>query len=193
MTPVDPLALAARITRILAEMGIRYVIGGSVASSLIGEPRSTLDLDIMIEVDEGTARALAARLKEDFYVDDDDAADAVRFRSSFNAIEYATSMKVDFFPAEPTSFARGQLDRRRAMTLPAHDATVYVYAPEDLAVRKLMWFRLGGGVSDRQWRDVVGILKIGTARLDFDLLRRSAEEAGVSELLDRALVDAGLR
>lgn len=56
-----------------------------------------------------------------------------------------------------------------------------------------MWFRLGGGVSDRQWRDVVGILKVGAARLDFDLLRRSADEAGVTELLDRTLADAGLR
>jgi len=83
MTAAEPLAVAETVVHILEELGIRYVIGGSVASSVLGEPRSTLDVDIMAKIDEGQARALCDRLQSDFYADADAAAEAVRFGSAF--------------------------------------------------------------------------------------------------------------
>ena len=181
MTPADPFAFATRVARILEALGIRYVIGGSVASSFYGEPRTTLDLDVMIDADEATARALADALKGEFYVDADAAADAVRHASTFNAIHTASAMKVDFFIAETTSAVRRQLERRRRA------GDLWFYAPEDILVRKLLWFRMGGEVSDRQWRDVTSMIRVLRNRLDDAYLAQAAEEFGVADLLQRAM------
>ena len=184
MTPADPFHFAALVARYLDELRIRYVVGGSVASSFYGEPRTTLDVDVMIEVDEATVRALADSMKDDFYVDVDDAVDAVRHGHSFNAIHFATTTKVDFFIAEDRAAVRAQLARRRALETAA--GTVWFYAPEDILVRKLVWFRLGGEQSDRQWRDIAGLLRLSHDALDRGVLERAAEEFGVRDLLERA-------
>lgn len=191
MTPADPLSVAVVVATVLEEIGIRYVIGGSVASSLIGEPRSTLDLDIMIDIDVLRVRQLAGRLRDNFYIDEESAVGAVHSGSSFNAIHLSSSLKVDFFPAEREAFAREQLERRRPVLLDPPGVTLYFYAAEDLIVRKLMWFRAGGAVSDRQWRDVLGMLKAGEPALDFDLLRTAAAKVNAGDLLERVLREAG--
>lgn len=185
MSPGDPLSLATSIAVILERLEIRYVIGGSVACSIWGEPRTTIDLDLMIETGEEAARHLAQALVKEYYVDEDSAAFAAREQGSFNAIHYDTSMKVDFFVAEQGELARKQLERRRAIGI--GNSTLHFYAPEDLIVRKLMWFRLGEGQSERQWRDVIGVLRVSGHLLDRDYLVRAAEEAGVAGLLERAM------
>ena len=188
MTPVDPLATAALVASLLEDLGIPYVIGGSVASSVLGEPRSTLDLDLMIDVDEVRVRALVDALREEFYVDLDDAIAAVRGPSSFNAIRYDSVMKVDFFIAEPLGCR--QIQRRKGIRVRPDLPTLYFYAVEDLILRTLLWFRLGGGVSDRQWRDVVSLLKVTGQDLDRPYLSTAAAEEGVADLLSRATESA---
>lgn len=185
MTPGDPLTLATGIAVILDRLGIRYVIGGSVASSIWGEPRATIDLDLMIEADEPAAASLAKAMREEYYVDEGSAVTAVREQSSFNAIHYETSMKIDFFIAERGELSRSQLSRRRAIEIGGF--TLSFYAPEDLLVRKLMWFRMGGEQSERQWRDIVGILRVSSELIDREYLMRAATEAGVADLLTQAL------
>jgi hypothetical protein len=188
VTPIDPLAIAALVASVLEEQGIRYVIGGSVASSLIGEPRTTLDLDVMIDAGEDEVRRLAAALEGRFYIDADDAVESVRRMSSFNAIHLDSSMKVDFFPAEP--LGREQIERRQRIVVRPELPALYFYSAEDLIIRKLLWFRAGGEASDRQWRDVVSIMK--SSRLDFERLFESARGEGLRELLLRAARDSGV-
>lgn len=188
MTPIDPLAIAALVASVLEEQGIRYVIGGSVASSLVGEPRTTLDLDVMIDAGEDEVRRLAAALEGRFYIDADDAVESVRRMSSFNAIHLDSSMKVDFFPAEP--LGREQIERRQRIVVRPELPALYFYSAEDLVIRKLLWFRAGGEASDRQWRDVVSIMK--SSRLDFERLIESARGEGLRELLLRAARDSGV-
>ncbi len=168
----------------LDALGIRYVVGGSVASTYYGEARSTDDLDLVVEIDVPKVRLLVPQLKPDFYIDEEDAVEAVRHRTVFSAIHFETTTRVDFFIAESRAEVRKQLDRRRIKTI--GETRVSFYAPEDILLRKLIWFRMGGEVSDRQWRDIVGILRIAREPLDNAYLERAAASFEVSDLLTRA-------
>lgn len=190
MTPIDPLTIAAIVAEALERLGIPYVIGGSVAASVIAEPRTTLDLDVMIDADTGKVQELVKQLAPDFYVDEGDAIDAVRHLRSFNAIHFHSAMKVDFFIAEP--LGREQIARREALEARPGGPPLYFYSAEDLVVRKLLWYRAGGESSSRQWRDVVSILKTVALNLDRAALVRRAREQRVDDLLVRAANDAGL-
>lgn len=188
MTPADPFALAALIAAVLEKTGLRYVIGGSVATSVYGEPRSTLDLDLMIEADLDAVQRLVAELRSGFYVEEEDAFRAVRDSASFNAIHLASAMKVDFFIAEAGDGTRRQMDRRRAIDIGGR--ALWFYAPEDIVIRKLMWFRLGGEQSERQWRDILGVLRMSESAIDREVLLAAARDFDVEDLLGQAMEDA---
>ncbi len=172
---------------ILDSLGIRYAIGGSVAAMLYGEYRATADIDIAIEADERQVLALVERLKPEFYVEEEDALAAVRHGSSFNAIEFSALLKIDFFIAEKRPEVREQLRRARVLDLPGGKAAFY--APEDIVIRKLIWFRMGGEQSERQWRDILGILRLQRS-LDDAYLDRATAAFDVADLLTRARRDA---
>jgi hypothetical protein len=188
VTPIDPFAFAARIGEILDSLGIPYLVGGSVASMVYGETRFTRDLDLLIDADEKAVRALAAQMEGEYYIDADAAADAVRHHSTFNAIHLESLMKVDFFVPEDRAAARAQIARGRVM--PAGEGMARFYAPEDIIIQKLRWFRLGGETSEQQWRDIVGVLRVKGDELDHLYLDRAAEAFEVADLLARARDDA---
>ena len=172
----------------LTSLGIRYVIGGSVAATIYGEPRATLDLDVVIEADGSTALKLVERLRAEFYVEEEDALQAVRYGTSFNAIHYDAGLKIDFFIAEKSAKVREQFNRARVVELAEGPASFY--SPEDVVVWKLKWYRMGGEESDRQWRDIIGILRLAQEPLDDAYLDRMAAAFEVTDLLVRARNDA---
>lgn len=184
MIAPDPFALASELAPILDALGIRYAVGGSVAATLYGEARSTEDLDIVLDVTVQQVRQFVSRIRANYYVDEDDAVEAVRRRTTFGTIHLATMTRVDFFIAEPTPETRLQLERRLVKKI--GETQVSFYAPEDILIRKLIWFRMGGEVSERQWRDVVGILRIRREPLDDAYLDRAAASFEVTDLLARA-------
>lgn len=176
------LELALEMAALLDELGVPYVLGGSLASSLVGEPRTTMGVDVAVELDARRAQELVVALGDEWYASPEAAAEAVRLRASFNVIHLATMLKVDLFVLGGGLLDRRQLARRRR--LPIGDAgELWVGSPEDQILRKLWWYRLGGEVSERQWRDVVAMLRVQRGRLDEGDLHDAAAELCLATLL----------
>ncbi len=188
MTEIEELVRTFRsLGEALESLGVAWAVGGSLASATYGEPRATNDVDIVALLDEASARELGRLLGDDFYCSAEAATEAVRERSSFNVIDRRSFIKIDVFVPPAGPLGRGQLARRRVIEL-LPGVSVPVLGPEDVVLQKLRWFRIGGGVSDRQWRDVVSV--IGAGGLDDTFLDSVAASEGLSELLLRARDDA---
>ncbi len=188
----EPIQVALRVAETLDACGLRYVVGGSLASSVSGEPRSTLDVDIMVAIAEADVGPLLASLGPEFYVDADAVRRAIRQRSSANLIHQPSATKIDLFVAGGSPLDEQQIERRqRVQVASGPDRYLYVYTAEDILLQKLRWFRLGNEVSDRQWRDILGIVLVQCGALDHDYLRRGARLLDVEDLLERALRASG--
>lgn len=188
-TAIDPIATAIAVARIFDTLGILHTIGGSIAASFAGEPRSTIDIDFVAAIDEAQVPGLVDALALDFYVDADALRRAVRSRGNTNLIEQRTQLKVDLFVAGGTPLDEQQLRRRQEVRLDG-DRRIYVHPPEDILLQKLRWYRMGGESSDRQWRDILGIIRVQGPRLDRDYLVQNGPALGVTTLLTRALDEA---
>lgn len=187
------LQAVGQVAKAFDVLGIEYFIGGSVASSVFGEPRQTIDADLIARVLGRHAQPLVEQLKEEFYIEAAAILDAIRNQSSFNVIHLTTTAKVDVFVSWRTPFAQSQFARRQRKSVGESGAlNLFFASAEDTILAKLEWFRKGGSVSDRQWRDLLGVLKVQGERLDRVYLAHWATELGLADLLDRALGDAGL-
>ncbi|MDP8215262.1 MAG: nucleotidyl transferase AbiEii/AbiGii toxin family protein [Candidatus Euphemobacter frigidus] len=187
----DPLKVVVLLVRILDELSIDYLLGGSLASSIHGIPRSSQDVDLAVILDPPAVDALVEALKTDFYVDAEAVRDAVKRKRAFNIIHLKTMFKVDIFVRERTELT-GELFLRRQSEEIVDGKQVYVYSPEDIILEKLDWYRKGDGTSDRQWQDILGVLKVQGRRLDLTYLNSRAESRGLHRLFLQALDQAGL-
>ncbi|MBS1836958.1 MAG: hypothetical protein JST64_04610 [Actinobacteria bacterium] len=185
------VTLIARVVAILDELDIPYALGGSLASSFVGEPRATADIDVALMVDPPLGEVLLERVRPEFYVPVDSAREAIRTHDAFTILPSDQSLKVDLFVLGAGLLDRRQIERRVLVPLPGTPSGVWVTSAEDQVLRKLDWYRRGGSMSDRQWRDVLGIVLVQGDALDLGYLHETARQAGLDDLLDRALRDAG--
>jgi hypothetical protein len=185
---IDAIAVTVQVTKALESIGVRYFIGGSIASTLYGMVRTTQDSDIITELDVEHIPVFMEKLQNDFYVDGEMIADAISHSSSFNIIHKESMFKVDLFVPHKRTFINEQFARAREESLSSDpQMTAYVASPEDIILAKLEWYRMGGEVSERQWRDVLGVLKVQGMMIDTEYLQRMATELNLVELLVRAL------
>lgn len=188
MSPLDMVAAIAPVVTELERLGVSYYLGGSVASSSHGIPRSTLDVDLVADLAPKHVAPLVEALQGDYYISRPAVSDAIDRRSCFNIIHTATSFKVDVFAVKNRKYDRVALERTGRRLLDEGDpSSQFCFASaEDIILSKLEWFRMGGEVSERQWGDVLGVIKVQGGALDRAYLEKWAAELGVADLLKRA-------
>jgi hypothetical protein len=187
----DPIAIALRVATAIESAQGTYFVGGSVASSLQGDPRSTNDIDFVISLPLGQIGALADALGADFEIDRDMLRDALLRASSANGFYLPVLTKIDFFGLGHEPFDEIEFARRRSVAVGPNGESLVIKSPEDSVVRKLLWYRQGGGVSDKQWRDIVSILRVSRDHIDTAYLLHWAQRLVCEDLLARAQADAG--
>lgn len=172
--------LLARVSKLLDAAGVPFMIAGSFASTAHGVPRTTHDLDLVIDPPSASEfEVLLASIRADqYYVDSDTAREAFRRRSMFNLIDLASGWKVDLIFRKNRPFSRDEFARRVKMTILG--VAAFVASPEDTIVAKLEWSKHSGG-SERQRRDVAGVVaSIGDA-LDLAHIERWVRDLGLED------------
>lgn len=183
MTEDELAGLLRTIIAMLEATGIPHMVVGSFAGTTYGEPRSTRDLDIVIDPRPEQLNALVAAFDPGrFYVDLDVARDALRRRSMFNVIDMETGWKLDFVIRKARPFSIAEMRRRTYARILGMD--VAAATAEDVIIAKLEWAKEGG--SDRQLEDVAGILRVRGPELDLEYIERWVAELGLGEVWQRA-------
>lgn len=193
MSSADLLDGATSMVEALESLGISYRISGSVASSAYGIARATLDLDIVADLHPDQIRNIVTRLEDAFYIDEERVRDAVSRKSSFSVIHLPTILKIDIFILKRNAYDAAAFQRGREDTLEEREGgrRFMLMSPEDVILTKLRWYEMGGCVSERQWHDILGVLKVQGESLDRTYLHRWAAELGLASLLQRACEEAG--
>ncbi len=184
----EPIQVTLKVIAAFDRLGIIYLIGGSLASAVHGIVRATMDADLVADIQPHQVLPLVASLEGEFYIDADMILDAIQHHSSFNLIHLEAMFKVDVFLLKQRDFDLNQMQRR--ISQPVGDAPeerAYFSTAEDIILAKLEWFRAGGETSERQWRDILGVLDLQSDRLDFVYLQKWATQLGIQDLLQRAI------
>ncbi len=179
MTEVELLTITQNVLRALQEIGVEHRIVGSVASSKLGMMRATFDVDIVAALEQQHIKGLKSKLGQEFYSDEELMIEAVQNRSSFNLIHKDSMLKIDIFVQKNREYDRVALKRA------FKDDPNYMTA-EDLILGKLEWYRAGFEISERQWSDILGLIRVQAENLDLTYLNHWAAELNVTNLLERA-------
>ena len=189
---VTPANALRRLVEVLDRLTIPHMIGGSVASSIHGMARPTMDVDLVAALQPSQVDRFAAELRADFYADPEVIRAALEGGRPFNLIHYASTFKFDIFPVLPDAYHQTQFERRvMAEATQFADVPVRcaVATAEDTLLAKLEWYRAEGETSERQWNDLRGIVRVRGRALDLEYLRRWAPHLGVEDLLERLLAE----
>jgi hypothetical protein len=182
----------AALLAILDRMEIPYEVGGSVASSAHGIPRTTLDVDLVVDLKPEHFESFAAELRRHFYADADQIREAFARGRAANVIHLGSVWKFDLFPLRNDEYSRTEFARRairRIDTGGGESIECSLASVEDTILRKLEWYRAGAEASERQWNDLRGVVRAAADRLDLDYLLRWAGYLKVSDLVEKLLAE----
>ncbi len=176
------------VAKALQAMEIKFFIGGSVASSFHGASRSTMDVDLVADFKTKDVDQFVTRLQSEYYVSKAAIIDAIAQMSCFNLIHLASSFKVDVFVLKKRPFDINSMNRAVAGKIDSMSTAEFpIASPEDTILSKLEWYRLGNEVSERQWEDVVRVMKVLGDQADREYLLQNANDLNVVDLLQKLL------
>ncbi|MEQ9669835.1 hypothetical protein [Coleofasciculus sp. G2-EDA-02] len=182
----DSAQLAVKLHPIFTALSIPYYITGGIAAIAYGEPRTTQDLDLVIGISPTDIDRLTDALSECSF----SVPSVVKLgrMKILQITDMESISRADLLITGTEEFDRLKFDRRRVIEF--EDTRLYFASPEDVILSKLRWRKSSG--SEKQWRDVLGVLKVQGEQLDFDYLWEWAENLGLTLDLDRAFTEAGL-
>ncbi|MBT4286787.1 MAG: hypothetical protein HOD92_05565 [Deltaproteobacteria bacterium] len=193
MNESDIITAINPIVKAFENLGVQYYIGGSVASSAYGIARATLDVDLVSNLKTKQVPGLIKVLKKKYYINEQSVVDAIQHSSSFNLIHLETMLKVDVFILKNTPYDLCAFSRKQIDTLDDQNKiTFFLGSAEDIILNKLNWFKKGDCISDQQWKDILGIIKVQQKQLDQDYLRHWAKILDLWKLFQKAFDDAGI-
>jgi predicted nucleotidyltransferase len=176
-----------QVAEFLDAAGIPYMVAGSHGSSYHGLPRTTYDVDFVVDPSSDQLEAFLVLLGNQFYVSLEGAREALGKRAMFNIIDFKTGSKADLIVRKDRPFSVEEFSRRQQGVL--HGTAVTIVSAEDVILSKLEWNKITP--SERQVRDALNVVKVKGPALDLDYLRKWAADLGVSEKLQEVLRDAG--
>jgi len=178
-----------RITTALDQHNIAYMLTGSFASAYYGTPRSTQDIDIVVEATPAQLRSLVQSLPVDQYYSDLDAAlQAHKTESMFNVIDLSTGWKIDLIIRKSRPFSREEFHRRVRVRL--QGVSLFIASAEDIVIAKLEWSKKAQ--SQRQIEDAAAILRAQPETLDRSYIEKWTGELDLEDEWDKARGAAGI-
>jgi len=193
MQSLDAVTAMTPVVAELERLGVRYYVGGSLAASIYGLARTTLDVDLVADLKSEHAAPLAVTLQPAYYISQPMILDAIARKSCFNVIYLANSFKVDVFVSKGREYDSTAFQRVRRDTFDFEHSSDQFFFPssEDVTLAKLEWYRLGNEASERQWRDIIEVMATQQNILDRPYLAYWSDQLGVADLLAKALREAG--
>jgi len=167
------------VINILEELNIPYMIGGSVAAIAYGEARLTLDMDLVIEINENQAKEFSKAFGAEYYVNLDSILEAIKTKRHFNIIQSEKGVKVDFYILQEDEFSREGFSRKRQEGFVEKRQATFA-SPEDVILKKLEWYKMGE--SQKHLEDIKGILRISKSKLDLNYIDKWAVKIGVQDI-----------
>ncbi len=180
------------VAQALDTLSVPYAVVGAVAGLTHGYSRFTMDIDTVAFLTQEAVAEFVQFLATAYYVDEPMIRDAIRRNGSFNLLHHETGLKIDFFIPPARDWHLQVALRREPEAMDNDPPAFFVQSAEDLVLSKLRWFVMTGCTSDRQWNDVLGVLKMQQFSLDFDYLEKWAAHLNVSDLLKKALDESGI-
>lgn len=193
MSSTELKRAAEPIIRFLVDNEIKYHIGGSISSSTHGIPRTTLDIDLVADLKLHHVDKMLSLFQGEYYIDSEMVKNAIRLQSSFNLIHLETFIKLDIFLMKQSPYDQAVMMRATDGLLTVEDINpirAKFSSAEDIILNKLLWFRMGGEQSERQWNDVLGVLQVQKESLDHKYMEKWAQELNVFDLLEKILSDS---
>jgi hypothetical protein len=183
------------VLKVLEELSISYFIGGSIASSAYGIARATLDVDMIIQLKPFLVERFVEKLKDKYYIDDVMISEALKTNSSFNILHLETMLKIDFFTLKNYPYDLSAFERRNEIELEVSPDSLKIFlnSPEDVILSKLQWFKLSDETSEKQWTDILGVVKVQKEKLDLLYLTKWAKQLDLFPLLEKVLAQADLK
>ncbi len=182
------IAALEPLIKAFEELKILYYIGGSIASSAYGTARLTLNIDLVTNLLTHHIKPFTEKLKDEYYVDAEMIAEAIKTKSSFNLLHLQSMLKIDIFILKDSTYSTKEFERKVKDKLEEDEKPINIYlcSPEDIILNKLEWYKIGGKTSEKQWSDILGVIKVQAENLDRDFLKYWAKQLEVFELLVKA-------